>query len=74
MSAYETTGHAPQRMRSTGKRLVIVTTIGSGFAAAWGFTVWREGCCEHGRCHWNWSVDQAKRQAEEWLARHPEED
>ena len=66
------TGHAAQIQRTDGNRLAIVSTIGEGTAAAWGFTVWQEGHCLAGRCHWTWIAERACLEADAWLAKHPE--
>jgi class 3 adenylate cyclase len=54
-------------------RLAIVETIGDGYLATWGFTIWEEGHCIKGQCSVSWSADEACRRAREWLAKNPEE-
>jgi hypothetical protein len=65
-------GHADRWLKQEGNRLAIVTLIGDGIAASWGFAVWSEGFCIGGRCNWTWSAEDACNRADEWLAKHAE--
>ena len=63
------TQSGPVFFQVRGPRLVIVERVGSGLAAGWGFTIWREGCTEKGRCSWSWDAATALAEADRAVAK-----
>jgi hypothetical protein len=69
MRGYEQTAPIPVHVRQAGNRLVVVQLVGAGMSASWGFTIWREGFAEKGRCNWTWSAADAVAEADRALAK-----
>jgi hypothetical protein len=74
MHGYEPTTPTPLHVRQSGDRLAIVHLVGAGPSASWGFTIWREGCAEKGRCHGTWSAADAAVEADKALAKLEQQD
>jgi hypothetical protein len=74
MNGYEQTDPIPMHLRQSGNRLVVVHLVGAGMSASWGYTIWREGCAEKGRCHWTWSAEDAAAEADRAVSKLEQEE
>jgi hypothetical protein len=59
MRGFEETTPKPTLVHQRGERLVVIQDVGAGMASSWGYTIWHEGRCVAGACHWEWTRDDA---------------
>lgn len=74
MTGYECHNRGVGYSRAEGDYLIQVGTVGLGFMAAWGYTVWLDGRCVAGACDWDWDTERARAAAERCCAELPRPD